>query len=135
MKLSEFKAYLREEIIEILSEESAKDIEAKTKAQAELNAELAKTKKLSDELSEAESEGAAMVNTIADEPISEEEEEKVEIDPDDSVAQIANKLGETSALMRSLNNQYKKAEGEEKEKLFNRLKELSKIKRELEGLL
>ena len=116
MKLSEFKAYLREEIIEILSEESVADIEAKAKAQAELNNQLARTKDLSDEL-------------------TEEEEEKVEIDPDDSVAQIANKLGETLALMRSLNNQYKKAEGEEKEKLFNRLKELSKIKRELEGLL
>ena len=118
MKLSEFKAYLREEIIEILSEESVADIEAKAKAQAELNDELARTKDLSDELTE-----------------EKEEEEKVEIDPNDSVAQIANKLGETAALMRSLNNQYKKAEGEEKEKLFNRLKDLSKIKRELEGLL
>ena len=32
-------------------------------------------------------------------------------------------------------NKWKKAEGEEKERLLNRLKALSKIKNELEGLL
>ena len=44
MKKSEFKSYIKEEIFEILSEETAQDIEAKTKAQAELNKELEKTK-------------------------------------------------------------------------------------------
>ena len=37
--------------------------------------------------------------------------------------------------MKSVNNKYKKAEGAEKERLLDRLKELNQIKRELEGLL
>jgi len=50
MKLSEFKSYLKNEIIEILSEEeSAEDIKAKAAAQAELNKELEKTQELTKE--------------------------------------------------------------------------------------
>lgn len=108
MKKSDLKEFIREEIIEILSEES---------------------------------EGAADVNTIADEPITEDiadtekAEKEVTIDDDDSVVQIADKLAKITKEMRSVNNQYKKAEGEEKESLLKRLKQLTKIKRELEGLL
>ena len=50
MKKKEFKEYLKNEIIEILSEEeSAEDIKAKTAAQAELNKELEKTQSLTKE--------------------------------------------------------------------------------------
>ena len=49
MKRSEFKASIKEEIIEILSEESAADIKAKASAQAELNKELEKTAELTNE--------------------------------------------------------------------------------------
>ena len=49
MKKSEFKASIKEEIIEILSEESADDIKAKASAQAELNKELEKTASLQKE--------------------------------------------------------------------------------------
>jgi len=38
MKKSDLKSYIRENIIEILSEESVEDIEAKTKAYGELAA-------------------------------------------------------------------------------------------------
>ena len=44
MKKSELKSYLREEIIEILSEETVEDINKKKEAQSELNKELEKTK-------------------------------------------------------------------------------------------
>jgi len=37
--------------------------------------------------------------------------------------------------MKSVVNQWKKAEGSEKDRFLNRLKELTKIKKELEGLL
>ena len=120
MKLSEFKAYLREEIIEILSEESAADIEAKADAQAELNKELEKTKELSADLTEDEDEPSMSDLKGASK---------------DSVTKIANKLGETTKLMKSLAKAYKNAEGADKEKLVNRLKELTKIKKELEALL
>ena len=50
MKKKEFKEYLKNEIIEILSEEeSAEDIKAKATAQAELNKELEKTQSLTKE--------------------------------------------------------------------------------------
>lgn len=50
MKKKEFKEYLKNEIVEILSEEeSADDIKAKAAAQAELNKELEKTKSLTTE--------------------------------------------------------------------------------------
>ena len=53
----------------------------------------------------------------------------------DSVSKIANKLGETANQMKKLVRKYKDAEEPEKSKLLTRLKELTKIKKELEGLL
>ena len=53
----------------------------------------------------------------------------------DSVSKIANKLGETTNQMKQLVRKYKDAEEPEKSKLLARLKELTKIKKELEGLL
>ena len=54
----------------------------------------------------------------------------------DSVTTIANKLGETTSEMKRVVNKWKKMEdGPKKEKLKDRLKALSKIKKELEGLL
>lgn len=47
MKKTDFKSYLKEEIISILSEESAEDIKDKAEAQSEFNQELEKTKELS----------------------------------------------------------------------------------------
>tara|TARA_S200002703_G_scaffold108135_1_gene93939 strand:- start:1126 stop:1476 length:351 start_codon:yes stop_codon:yes gene_type:complete len=54
MKRSELKEYIRGQIIEILTEESAEEIKAKTAAQAELNKELEKTKELIGEEEEEE---------------------------------------------------------------------------------
>ena len=53
----------------------------------------------------------------------------------DSVSKIANKLGETTNQMKQLVRKYKDAEEPEKSKMLTRLKELTKIKKELEGLL
>ena len=118
MKKSEFKAYLREEIISVLSEADQEDI----KAQQDLNKELDLTQTKADKLGQA---------------LSEEDEEPTdaEIKKGDSVSKIANKLGETTKEMKSLVKKYKDAEEPEKSKLLARLKELTKIKKELEGLL
>jgi hypothetical protein len=53
----------------------------------------------------------------------------------DSVSKIASKLGETTNQMKKLVRKYKDAEEPEKSKMLARLKELTKIKKELEGLL
>ena len=118
MKKSEFKAYLREEIISVLSEADPEDI----KAQQDLNKELDLTQQKADKLGQA---------------LAEEDEEPTdaEIAKGDSVSKIANKLGETTKEMKTLVKKYKDAEEPEKSKLLARLKELTKIKKELEGLL
>ena len=53
----------------------------------------------------------------------------------DSVSKTASKLGEITREMKSVVNQYKKSEEPEKSKHLARLKELTKIKKELEALL
>jgi len=121
MKKSEFKAYLREEIISMLNEADPEDI----KAQQDLNKELDLTKSKADDLGQA---------------LSEEDEEgpsssDLKAAKKDSVSKIANKLQQTTKEMKSVVNKWKKAEGSEKDELTKRLKELTKIKKELEGLL
>ena len=113
MKKSEFKAYLREEIISILSEEEGTVSTDDPK----------KAKELADQ--------GVNVN------LTEEDEEPTdaEIKKGDSVSKIANKLGETTNEMKKLVKKYKDAKEPEKSKLLTRLKELTKIKKELEGLL
>ena len=183
MKKKEFKEYLKNEIIEILSEEeSAEDIKAKASAQAELNKELEKTQSLTKESLNPEvtkavdrfiksmakrydySEQdavfaiqAALKQREFDKPadipgfegtmdaldslsIREEEDDEpstkdIKSSSKDSVSKIANKLGETTNQMKKLVKKYKDAEEPEKTRMLARLKELTKIKKELEGLL
>lgn len=51
------------------------------------------------------------------------------------IGKISKKLGETQKEMKSVLVKFKKAEGDEKEKHLKRLKELTKIKKELEKSL
>jgi len=118
MKRSELSEYIKETIIEVLSEASAEDVEN----QAELNKELEKTVALNKELSE----------DIDDEDVAAQQ---ATADTKDSVSVISRKLQDTTKEMKTTVNQWKKAEGEEKERLLARLKDLTKIKKELEGLL
>jgi hypothetical protein len=185
MKKSEFKEYLKNEIIEMLSEADQEDI----KAQDDLNTSLEKTKGLAGELGDSLSETlnpevtkavdrfikamakrygygeqdavfaiqAALKQREFDKPadipgfegtmdaldslsIREEEDDEpstkdIKSASKDSVSKIANKLGEITNQMKSVVKKYKDAEEPEKSKMLVRLKELTKIKKELEGLL
>lgn len=198
MKKSEFKAYLREEIISILSEATPEDVENQkelNKALEKTNAELEKTKELMKEnpdmvpsvytdkdldnlfsiilkyvkdSDEAEKEierfdtdgfdamsDYVTANLLRDKDYNDwynklhsikEEEEEMDDDAmdkkasmgakkGDSVSKIANKLGETNNEMKKIVKKYKDAKEPEKSRLLTRLKELTKIKKELEGLL
>jgi hypothetical protein len=53
----------------------------------------------------------------------------------DSITKTANKLKDTTKEMKDLAKKFKAAKGDEKEKIKNRLKALTKIKKELEKLL
>ena len=124
MKKSELKASIKEEIFELLEAESAEEINAKSKAQAELNKELEKTKDLMKE--------------VDDDDDDEDEMDKKAIKSakkGDPVSKLASKLQQTSAEMKRVVKKWKNAEGSEKQNLTERLRELTKIKQELEGLL
>ena len=115
MRKSDLKEFIREEIIEILKEATPEDVEN----QKDLNKELEKTKELVSDLSEDE----------------DAEPSDAQINTKDSVASIATKLSKITQEMKTVVNKYKRAEGAEKESFLKRLKELTKIKKELEGLL
>ena len=115
MKRSELAEYIKETIVEVLSEVSQEDVET----QKAYNDELEKTKGLMANLQEEDDV----------EPTSKD------IDTKDSISTISRKLQDTTKEMKSVVNKWKKAEGEEKERLLARLKDLTKIKKELEGLL
>ena len=194
MKRSEFKESIRNEIIDILENASAEDLER----QKEYNIELEKTAKLSQELGLTErndrdyrddgyvdkrdvddttnlyvhndpesmafenktkelaitademnqlhkvgkvklSDGSMLV--FPKEPLKEEDEDDMDkkamaaAKKGDSVSKIASKLQQTTKEMKQVVKKWKTSEGAEKEKLTNRLRQLTKIKKELEGLL
>jgi HSP90 family molecular chaperone len=117
MQKPKLKEIIKKEIIEILSEATPDDI----KAQEDLNTRLEKTKELADELGDALTE--------------EDEEPKISDLKSDSVASLAKELGKITREMKTVVNQWKKSEGEEKEDLLKRLKELTAMKKEVEALL
>ena len=194
MKRSEFRESIRNEIIDILENASAEDLER----QKEYNAELEKTARLSQELGLTErndrdyrddgyvdkrdvddttnlyvhndpesmafenktkelaitademnqlhkvgkvklSDGSMLV--FPKEPLKEEDEDDMDkkamaaAKKGDSVSKIASKLQQTTKEMKQVVKKWKTSEGAEKEKLTNRLRQLTKIKKELEGLL
>ena len=118
MRRSELAEYIKETIIEVLSEATPEEVDA----QKDLNKELEKTVELSKELSEDVDDDTA-------EPTSKD------ISKGDSVSVISRKLQDTTKEMKSVVNKWKKAEGAEKDRFLNRLKDLTKIKKELEGLI
>ncbi len=128
MKKSELKSFIKENILGILSEEDVKDIEAKQKAQADLNAELEKTVDLKKQ--------AGI--------------EEVEDDSDDKDAVKAamgargkfkkldlavKSLKDIETEMKSLARKYGSANDIEKEKIKDILREKTPIKKELEALV
>tara|TARA_B100001094_G_C18093535_1_gene751741 strand:- start:500 stop:1003 length:504 start_codon:yes stop_codon:yes gene_type:complete len=163
MKRSELKTHIKEQIIDILSEADADDIKAQQDLNKELETTKGHADDLGDALSEdsatqgpdgsSESgeeyhiddpEARATDNTT-DKYIHNDTEDMMLEDEDeeptakqlkgDSVSKLATKLQQTSSELKSTAKKWKKAEGEEKEKLKDRLRTLTKIKKEIESLL
>ena len=114
MKRSELAEYIKETIVDVLQEAT---IETSPE-------DLSKVKQAADK----------------DDIIKVTEDDDVEptakdIKKDDSISTISRKLQDTTKEMKAVVNKWKKAEGEDKERLLARLKDLTKIKKELEGLL
>ena len=114
MKRSELAEYIKETIVDVLQEAT---IETSPE-------DLSKVKQAADK----------------DDIIKVTEDDDVEptakdIKKNDSISTVSRKLQDTTKEMKAVVNKWKKAEGEDKERLLARLKELTKIKKELEGLL
>tara|TARA_Y100000385_G_scaffold273747_1_gene315989 strand:- start:66 stop:410 length:345 start_codon:yes stop_codon:yes gene_type:complete len=114
MRRSELAEYIKETIIEVLSEAT---IETSPE-------DLSKVK---------QSAGKDDVIKVTED--DDTEPTAKDIKKNDSVSVISRKLQDTTKEMKSVVNQWKKAEGSEKDRFLDRLKELTKIKKELEGLL
>ena len=132
MKRTELSQQIKEMIVDVLSEvtiidkmttpdEIAQIAKDEKKDPITVKKALETAKKTGKHVSIAEEEDA--------EPTAKD------IEKNDSVSTISRKLQGTTKEMKSIVNKWKEAEGEEKERLLARLKELTKIKKELEGLI
>ena len=115
MKRSELTDYIKETIVELLSEASPEEVEA----QKDLNKELEKTVALSKELSEDE----------------DAEPSKAELEKTKSLAKAKEELAQLIKQMKAKAKDYKTAEGDAKEKIKDELKAMTAEKKKLEKLL
>lgn len=114
MRRSELAEYIKETIVDVLQEAT---IETSPE-------DLSKVKQAADK--------DDVIKVTEDDDI---EPTAKDIKKDDSISTISRKLQDTTKEMKAVVNKWKKAEGEDKERLLARLKDLTKIKKELEGLL
>lgn len=160
MKKSELKVSIKEKIIKILKEAEKEDLES----QKDLNKELEKTVEFAKELAEADDDDikaqqdlskelditkkkvddltkAGEKSSLAEKDSEDEDEDKeptkaqLKSTSKDSVSTIAIKLQQITKEMKSTVNKWKTSEGEEKQKLRDKLLKLTNIKKELESML
>ena len=149
MKKSEFKQVIKEEIIDILNEVSKTELE-------DISAQVDDIKAKIDDIDISEGNDSdkfqddGYVNhtyndsvidkyNVPVEPTAvfeeDEDEPKAKDLKGEPLSKIGYKLADTQKEMKQVVKKYSAAEGDEKEKLKDRLRELNKIKRELESLL
>jgi hypothetical protein len=124
MKRSDLAHQIKEMIVDVLSEVTVVD---KMTTPDTVKQALATAKQTGKPVSIAEEDEFDIED--------EKEPSAKDIKKGDSVSTIARKLQDNTKEMKSTVNKWKQAEGEEKERLLARLKELTKIKKELEGLV
>ena len=153
MKKSALKAYIKEEIISVLSEAGEQDLQT----QKDLNKELEKTIELSKQLGEADPGDIKaqqdldkaldstkkkvddLTKASQESPLAEEDEDAepsaADLAKKDSVTSAANKLQKLIAKMKELAKEYKAAEGDKKEEIKDELKKMTAEKKKLEASL
>jgi hypothetical protein len=131
MKKSEFKKQIREEIIEILSEEEGSITDKQVQKNKDYQNDLKTTKGIVDDIEKS----VKKVNDQLDDLSEDEEPTSADLKKKDSVTTVGRKLQEITKEMKSTLAKWKKSEGSEKEKHLKRLKELTKMKKELESML
>jgi len=124
MKKSELKEYIKEMIVSELTEV---DVD-KTRGTAVLSkaSNPADVKKLTDQGIDVE---------LKEEDDFDAEPTAKDIAANSSIAKLQSKYGEVVKQMKSVVNKYKSAEGNEKQKYVDQLKNLTKLKKEIEAMI
>ena len=126
MKKSELKSYIKENILSTLSENEENKISPEdVKAQQSYNAELKKTVDLQKQL--GEDEEADEKDAIKNAKAARGKFKKLDI--------AVKALKDITTSMKSLARKYSKADGIEKEKIKDDLKQKTSRKKELESLV
>jgi len=126
MKKSDLKSYIKENIIEALSEnEDSKISPEDVKSQQSYNAELKKTVDLQKQLDE--DEDADEKDAVKNAKAARGKFKKLDI--------AVKALKDITTNMKSLARKYSKADGVEKEKIKDDLKQKTSKKKELESLV
>lgn len=141
MKKSELKQFIREEIISTLSEAEQGVIHTKDQRKAEelakkgLNVSIDERKKKSEDDDEDVEVKDDWGKVDKEDSFVEKEPTAKDLKKGDKITKSAAKLAMITKEMKSVVSQWKKAEGTDKAKFLDRLKELTKIKKELEAII
>jgi hypothetical protein len=135
MKKSELKSYIKEMIVSELSEGN---VEEGTYVGASAVAALQKDPKFA-----AAKDKVTPVNTLkSGGSVTLENEDEFDAEPtakdiaaNASIAKLQSKYGEVVKQMKSVVNKYKSSEGSEKQKYVDQLKNLTKLKKEIEAMI
>jgi hypothetical protein len=124
MKKSEFKSYIKEMIISELSEVDTD----KTRG----TVVMPKTTNPTD-IKKLTAQGVDI--ELKEEDMEDEEPTASDIAANSSIAKLQSKYSEVVKQMKSVLNKYKSAEGSEKNKYVDQLKNLTKLKKEIEAMI
>ena len=153
MKKSELKKYIKEQIVETLSEAEAYELTGKTgtktvssfKSQGEAdkfkqqNPNITSVKKLEEKEEDDAEKEDDWYKSKDEDGDKDKEPSKADLKKDakatKGVAKAKDELAILTREMKSLAKKYKEAEGAAKEKIVADLKEKTKLKKELEAIL
>jgi hypothetical protein len=138
MKKSEFKSYIKEMIVSELSgvdEATYAGVSAVADIQKDSNFSKLKDKPAA--INALKSGESVTLEGMEDDDDSFEDKEptKSDIAANSSIAKLQSKYSEVVKQMKSVVNKYKSAEGSEKTKYVDQLKNLTKLKKEIEAMI
>lgn len=135
MKKSEAKKYIKELIVAELSEANVEEgtyVGAGAVAALQKDPKFAASKDKTTPINTLKAGGSV---TLENEDTFDTEPSASDIDNNLSVVKLKSKHEGVVKLMKSIANKWKNADGPEKDKFFAQLKNLTKIKKELEALM
>jgi hypothetical protein len=130
MKKSELKQYIKEQIISVLSEAEQGTIFTKDERKAQ---DLAK-KGHNVRIDEEEEEEDTWYKSEEDSFVEKEPSAK-DLKKNSSMVKLQSKYTEVTKQMKSLANKYKQADATEKTQIVAQLKDLTRLKKELEAMI